>query len=93
LNSLIATIFIPWLISAGIIFILFGWGLLVSRALKVSTSELYFSSYALFGLIGLSFSLELLHIFFPINWVSSLIAITVGFLGFFLYSKISFATS
>jgi hypothetical protein len=91
LNSLIATILLPWLISAGIIFILFGWGLLVSRALKISTSELYFSSYALFGLIGLSFLVELLHIFYPINYVSSFIAITVGFLGIFLYPKITFA--
>ena len=87
MNSLIATILIPTFASASIIFILFGWGLWVSRVLKISTPGLYFSSYVLLGLVGLSFLVELLHIFYPINWVISLLAIAIGILSIFLFSK------
>ena len=87
MNSLIATILIPSFASASIIFILFGWGLWVSRVLKISTPGLYFSSYVLLGLVGLSFLVELLHIFYPINWVISLLAIAIGILSIFLFSK------
>lgn len=61
----------------------------MSRILKFSTSEFYFSSYVLFGLVGLSLSIQFLHFFYPVNWVSSVLFIIIGTFGIFSFSKIT----
>ena len=77
---LLYSIVVPIFFSTLFLLVLFGWGVLFNKAIKIPKNKIYFSSYILFGLISTFLFTKIFHFFIPINFWVSIAFVSIGLL-------------